>query len=51
MLLAGCAAGEGYRDTASTGAGISHVPPALRDTDPALRDWYAPPYFNPYEMP
>ena len=21
------------------------------DTDPALRYWYTPPYFNPYEMP
>jgi hypothetical protein len=51
MLLAGCAAGGDYRGAASADANISSVPPALRDTDPALRQWYSPPYFNPYEMP
>ncbi len=50
MLLAGCAPGEYYRGP-STYTYRSELPPALRDTDPALRDWYSPDYFNPYEMP
>jgi hypothetical protein len=51
MLLVGCAAEGAYRGAASTDANLRDVPPALRNTDPALRDWYSPPYFNPYEMP
>ncbi len=51
VLLAGCAAGEAYRGAASADAGISDVPPAFRNTDPALRQWYSAPYFMPYEMP
>jgi hypothetical protein len=51
VLLAGCAAGEGYRDTSSTGAAIKDIPAALRDTSPSLYQWYSPPYFDPYEMP
>ncbi len=50
LLLAGCAA-ESYRGPSSTGAYRGELPPALRDTDPALRDWYSRDYFNPYEMP
>jgi len=51
VFLAGCAAGGAYRGAASADAYVNNVPPALRDTDPALRQWYSPPYFNPYEMP
>lgn len=50
-LLAGCASGEAYRGASSAGTYRSELPPALRGTDPALRDWYSPNYFNPYEMP
>ena len=51
VLLAGCAAGGTYRGAESADAYISPVPPALRGTDPALRQWYTAPYFMPYEMP
>jgi hypothetical protein len=50
VLLAGCAPGA-YRGAASADAYNSDVPPALRGTDPTLRQWYSPPYFDPYEMP
>jgi hypothetical protein len=50
MLPAGCAGGT-YQSPGSAGASINDVPPALQNTDPALRDWYTPPYFDPYEMP
>jgi hypothetical protein len=49
--LAGCSAGGAYRGAGSTDAYISPLPPALQGTDPALRQWYTAPYFNPYEMP
>jgi hypothetical protein len=51
MLLAGCTTGETYREGASAGAAKRDIPPALSDTNPALRQWYTAPYFNPYEMP
>ncbi len=51
VLPAGCAAGGAYRGAGSADAYISPLPPALQGTDPALRDWYTAPYFNPYEMP
>jgi hypothetical protein len=51
VLLAGCAAGEAYRGAASAGAYNRDIPPALRNTDPSLSQWYSPPYFDPYEMP
>ena len=51
VLLGGCAPGGDYRGTGSAGASVSDIPPALRDTDPSLSQWYSPPYFNPYEMP
>jgi hypothetical protein len=51
MLLAGCTAEEGYRGEASAGSYRREIPRALSDTDPALRDWYTAPYFDPYEMP
>lgn len=51
MLLAGCTAGEGYRSEAYAPAHNRDIPPALSDTDPALRQWYTAPYFDPYEMP
>jgi hypothetical protein len=51
VLLAGCAAGEAYRGSGSAGASVNPIPPALQNTDPALRQWYSPPYFDPYEMP
>ena len=50
VLLAGCAPGA-YRGAASADAYVNDVPPALRGTDPALRQWYSAPYFMPYEMP
>ncbi len=50
MLLAGCTAGETYRGGAS-GSYNRDIPRALSDTDPALRQWYTAPYFDPYEMP
>jgi hypothetical protein len=50
VLLAGCAPGA-YRGAESTDAYISPVPPAFHGIDPALRQWYTAPYFNPYEMP
>jgi hypothetical protein len=51
MLLAGCTAGEGYRGEVSAGSYNREIPRALSNTDPALRDWYTAPYFDPYEMP
>jgi hypothetical protein len=51
MLLAGCTAGETYRGGAFAPAYRRDIPSALSDTDPALRQWYTPPYFDPYEMP
>ena len=51
MLLAGCTAGEGYRSEAYAPAHNRDIPPTLSDTDPALRQWYTAPYFDPYEMP
>jgi hypothetical protein len=51
MLLAGCTAGETYRSEVSAPAYHREIPRALSDTDPALRDWYTAPYFDPYEMP
>jgi hypothetical protein len=51
VLLAGCAAGEGYRVEASAPAYKSDISPPLSGTDPALRQWYSAPYFDPYEMP
>jgi hypothetical protein len=50
-LLAGCANGGTYRGAGSGGANNSYSAPALRDTDPALREWYTAPYFDPYEIP
>jgi hypothetical protein len=50
-LLAGCAAGGAYRGAGATGAYNSDISPALSGTDPALREWYRAPYFDPYEMP
>ena len=50
-LLAGCADGGAYRGAGSADASVSHVPPSFHGTDPALRQWYTAPYFNPYEMP
>jgi len=49
-LLSGCADGGAYRN-GSADPYISPLPPALRNTDPALRQWYTAPYFNPYESP
>jgi hypothetical protein len=51
MLLSGCTAGEAYRGAASPEAHTPYTSPALSDTDPALRQWYTAPYFDPYEMP
>jgi hypothetical protein len=51
MFLAGCTAGEGYRGEVSTPAYNREIPRALYETDPALRQWYTAPYFDPYEMP
>jgi hypothetical protein len=51
VLLSGCAAGEANRGAGSADAYISPLPPALQNTAPDLRQWYTPPYFNPYEMP
>jgi hypothetical protein len=49
-LLAGCAEGT-YRGATSAGAYNNYVSPALSGTDPALREWYTAPYFDPYETP
>jgi hypothetical protein len=51
VLLEGCASGGAYRETGYAGTFTNQVPGALRDTDPALKQWYSAPYFNPYEMP
>ena len=51
VLLAGCTAEGAYRGAGSADAYISPLPPALQGTDPALRQWYTAPYFDPYEMP
>jgi hypothetical protein len=51
VVLSGCAAGGVRRSAGSADAYISPLPPALQGTDPALRQWYTPPYFDPYEMP
>jgi hypothetical protein len=47
-LLAGCTAGGAYQGSGSADAYSS---PVFQGTDPALRQWYTAPYFNPYEMP
>ncbi len=49
-LLSGCADGGAYRG-GSADTNVSPLPPAFRNTDPALRQWYTAPYFDPYEMP
>jgi hypothetical protein len=51
MLLAGCAAGGAYRGAASADTSVNTVPPSFYGNDPALRQWYTAPYFDPYEMP
>ena len=51
VLPAGCASEGAYRGAGSADAYISPLPPAFHGTDPALRQWYTAPYFNPYEMP
>jgi hypothetical protein len=50
-LLSGCADGGAYRGPGYGDAYVSPLPPAFRNTDPALRHWYTAPYFNPYESP
>lgn len=50
-LLMGCADGGAYRSPGYSDAYLNPLPPALQNTDPALRHWYTAPYFNPYEMP
>jgi hypothetical protein len=50
-LLAGCADGGTYRGRGSAGDYNSYSAPSLSGTDPALREWYTAPYFDPYEMP
>ena len=50
VFLAGCAEGT-YRGAASADAYNNYVPPALSGTNPALREWYTAPYFDPYETP
>ena len=51
VLLAGCAAEGTYRGAGSADTNPNIIPPALRNTDPALHQWYDRTYFNPYEMP
>ena len=51
MLLAGCAAGETSRGDTSYSSSLFDVPPSFYGNDPAMRQWYTPPYFMPYEMP
>jgi hypothetical protein len=50
-LLSGCADGGVYYRNGPADAYVSPLPPAFRNTDPALRQWYTVPYFNPYESP
>jgi hypothetical protein len=49
-LLSGCADGGAYRN-GSADPYVSPLPLAFRNTEPALRQWYTAPYFNPYESP
>ena len=46
VLLAGCAAWEAYRGAGSAESYVTDVPPAFRDTDPALRHWYTAALFQ-----
>ena len=48
VLNIGCAA-PGYNQTPSEGyqSSISDLPPSFYDNDPALRDWFTAPYWNP----
>ncbi|MFA5111596.1 MAG: hypothetical protein WC443_09335 [Desulfobaccales bacterium] len=47
-LVAGCAAGIGYRgDMSYDGSYITDVPPSFYDSDPMLRQWYTAPYWHP----
>ena len=50
-LLTGSAPGGAYRGAASADTSVYTVPPNFYGNDPALRQWYAAPYFDPYEMP
>jgi len=51
LFLAGCAAGEASRGDTSYYPYISDVPPSFYGNDPALRQWYTTPYWNPYASP
>jgi hypothetical protein len=48
-LLAGCAAGAAYQPgrEAPYEPYISDVPPSFYNGNPALRDWYTAPYWDP----
>ena len=51
VFLGGCGPEGAYRGPESGYGYTRDIPPALRNTDPSLSQWYSPPYFNPYEMP
>jgi len=46
-LLAGCAAGGAYPGVAPDVASLTDVPSSFYGNDPALRQWYTAPYWNP----
>jgi len=49
LVVAGCA---GYYGPAAPREGYGYeyepVPPSWYGNDPAMRDWYGPPYFDPH---
>jgi hypothetical protein len=49
LAAAGCAQGSYARSRPgeSRGSYTNDVPPAFYDNDPALRQWYTAPYWNP----
>lgn len=46
-LSAGCAAGRYYQAPEPYSPSITDVPPEFYDNDPALRDWFTAPYWDP----
>lgn len=54
MLLSwnlGCANGGDYQAQSQNTPSMFDVPPSFYNYDPTMKQWFSPPYFDPYEMP
>jgi hypothetical protein len=50
-LAAGCAGGGAYQGAAPENHVLTDVPSSFYGNDPALRQWYTAPYWNPSTGP